>query len=262
MRAIRFVQPASAQVASHYHETSTICIAVGGSSEDKFSSRTVSLARGSIVFRPAGELHSHSYGAIGFSAVALQVPESVLRRFTERDTAIAKFSPGEGDRQLVTTALMMCADLHFSGNQWDKTGEDLLAEVLGGKTGAGSRRRDTYPNCVRVAMEFIENNYGEPCTYSDVARAAGVHPTHLARLFRQSSDTSIGQYRKRVRLRRAIEHLTRPYTTLADTAQDCGFYDCAHLTHDIRRYLSLSAGDLQKMLRIYKTGTAAVPRVS
>lgn len=259
--ALRFVQPARVRVETHFHETSTICIALDGAAEDRFGSRTVNLARGSVVFRPAGERHSHEYGRQGFSAVALQIPEPVLKNFAEGGTGIIHCSPAESSRGTVATALAMCADLHFSGDQWDKTAEDLLIEIVGADR-AGAARPRSYPSCVRTAMEFIESNFSDACDYSEVARAAAVHPTHLARLFRQSAGTSIGQFRKRVRLRRAIEQLTQQRTTLANAAQECGFYDSAHLAHDLRRYLNVAPGELQKMLRIYKTGSSAVPRVS
>jgi AraC family transcriptional regulator len=68
-----------------------------------------------------------------------------------------------------------------------------------------------------------------------VARIAGIHPMHLAKLFRRRFGCSMGEYVRRRRVAWACEQLARQERTITDIALDAGFADHAHFTRTFVR---------------------------
>jgi AraC family transcriptional regulator len=64
---------------------------------------------------------------------------------------------------------------------------------------------------------------------SSLARTVGRHPVHVAREFRRHYGTSIGEYHRRTRLRRARE-LMRSRAPFSEIAFACGFSSHSHLS--------------------------------
>jgi AraC family transcriptional regulator len=58
----------------------------------------------------------------------------------------------------------------------------------------------------------------------------GVHPAHLARVFRRAHGCTIAQYRTKVRVQRACGLLALPEASLAQIAAEVGFADQSHFT--------------------------------
>lgn len=69
---------------------------------------------------------------------------------------------------------------------------------------------------------------------ADLAAEAGVHPVHLARVFRRYLHCSPGEYLRGRRLERATALLGRSTASLADIAYQTGFADQSHFTHAFR----------------------------
>jgi len=78
----------------------------------------------------------------------------------------------------------------------------------------------------------------------DLARLVAVSPHHLSRVFRAEVGVSISTYRRRLRLRAALERIDEG--GLARVAADAGFADHAHLTREMRALLGTTPSALQR----------------
>jgi len=77
-----------------------------------------------------------------------------------------------------------------------------------------------------------------------LARAIAVSPHHLSRIFTHELGVSITTYRRRLRLRAALENLEE--RGLARVAADAGFADHAHFTREVRALLGTTPSALQR----------------
>src|SRR4051794_3312753 len=78
----------------------------------------------------------------------------------------------------------------------------------------------------------------------DLARLVAISPHHLSRVFRAEVGLSITAYRRRLRLRAALERIEEG--VLARVAADAGFADHAHLTREVRALLGTTPSALQR----------------
>jgi len=70
-----------------------------------------------------------------------------------------------------------------------------------------------------------------------LARALGVSPAHLSRVFQAEIGSSLTRFRNRVRVSRVLSRLEAGDADLAAIAGDLGFADQAHLTRTVRATL-------------------------
>jgi AraC-like DNA-binding protein len=75
-----------------------------------------------------------------------------------------------------------------------------------------------------------------------------VSPYRLSRVFSRAMGVSLTRYRNRVRVARAMDHLTEGSTGLAELAAQLGFADQAHLTRTVREHVGHTPAALRRLL--------------
>lgn len=100
----------------------------------------------------------------------------------------------------------------------------LEALVLEVRTQAPDALVSVSDRGVLAAAAHLQDHLDTPLSNGDLARLAGYHPDHLARLFRNRLGTTPHRYHLQLRLRQAA-HLLSEGATLAETAARCGFGD-------------------------------------
>ena len=83
---------------------------------------------------------------------------------------------------------------------------------------------------------------------SDVARAAGCSPFHLARIFREETGASVRAYRLRLRLAAAVDQLAEGAHDLTTLAMDTGFSHHSHMTSAFQKVLGASPSAVRESL--------------
>jgi AraC-like DNA-binding protein len=77
----------------------------------------------------------------------------------------------------------------------------------------------------------------------ELGRLVGASPHHLSRVFREQVGVPVSSYRRRLRLRRALEGLDG---SLARVAADAGFADHAHMSREARALLGVTPSELRR----------------
>lgn len=73
-----------------------------------------------------------------------------------------------------------------------------------------------------------------------IAETVGVHPAHLARMFRQHFQCTVGEYLRRVRLNHAALDLAGSSKSVVQIASEAGFYDQSHFTHTFKVHMGMT----------------------
>ncbi|MEJ0027743.1 MAG: helix-turn-helix transcriptional regulator [Rhizomicrobium sp.] len=97
---------------------------------------------------------------------------------------------------------------------------------------AAPGRRDRHLPWMPRALAFLRD--AKMPTVNTLAAAAGVHPVHLGRGFRQAFGCTPSSYLQRLRLERAAARLRRTDLSLAGIADASGFSDQSHMTRAFR----------------------------
>jgi AraC family transcriptional regulator len=124
--------------------------------------------------------------------------------------------------------------------------EGLILEILG-ELARQPVSPEAAPRWLRAVAEVLHIRFRENLSLSDVARAAGVHPAHLARSFRRHFRCSAGEYVRRLRVEHACSELCRRDTPLAQIALEAGFADQSHLSVVFKRHTGLTPAAYRRL---------------
>jgi AraC family transcriptional regulator len=141
--------------------------------------------------------------------------------------------------------------------RWDRcsplAAEGLALELLA----LVSRRRQSdetrAPGWVVAARELLLDRLDDDLRIDEVARAARVHPVHLARVFRRVYGRTPGDFVRHHRLERAASLLRETRRPISEVALSSGFADQSHLSHAFKRRFGVTPG-------AYRRGGAATSR--
>lgn len=112
----------------------------------------------------------------------------------------------------------------------------------------GIRTHDHYPHTLLMlkAVKYMQNNLHQHLRRDDVARIAGVSPSHFSKLVTERMGRSFSSLLMQMRVTRAKELLVQSDHSLTDIAAECGFFDQSHFTKVFRSSTSLSPGEFRK----------------
>ncbi len=230
-RLTESAHPAATHVSLHAHRLATIYFTLSGSFLEVSAGRELECEPRSVVFRPAEKLHEDRMGRsdVRFFILELGVdrlcglPPDWIEETSVTVGTLSAYAFGvydafrSGDSSLALRAEELC--LEFS--------REARLRIPDARSAAARR--------IRAACEYIRENFRRPLRVEEIARAAGVHPVYLARLFRRSFGCSIAGFLRARRVDDAARRLLRGKESLAEIALSTGFSDQSHFTREFRR---------------------------
>ncbi len=242
--------PASERLPPHVHERASLAVMLEGSFDLTMLHRVFACEPGSCVTEPAQERHGNNLGTGGAQVVVIQ-PDPVAvsggglgscgRLFEE--VYHVPHSPGAG------VARRIARELRAPDAVTPLAVEGLVLELLAlcarqDRLDAVPRRT---PRWLTHAREELNARFRDPPRVHELARAAGVHPDHLARAFRARFGIPIGAYVRRLRLDWATRLLESAEHAIAWVALEAGFADQSHFTRAFKRHTGLTPAEYRAM---------------
>jgi len=186
------------------------------------------LRAGTFVYKPPGERHSNHFRHTGAKCLLIEFEPS---RFAHLHDALQWLdSPRHfRDEKLLSSGRCLKRELSGSDPSFGLSVEARTLDLLLD----GSRRFESstqvrLPSWIDRVEDYLRANFGQPLALDDVAREAGVHPAHLARVFRSHYGCTISDFIRQLRVECAADRLINFGEPLAKIAMDCGFADQSH----------------------------------
>lgn len=242
-------QPCPRHVPRHEHELAYVTLMLGGDYMEGDRGHLSTLQPFNAVFNPAGIAHSTIIGPTGAAFFTVELQDQCLRQLGVCLPDHTTVDRGTGPM------LWPAIRLYFAF----KTGtadplvlEAHVFEMLGAITGYDAAGRNV-PGWFGRVKERLHEGFRDGLRMRDLAAEAGVHPVHLARVFRKFEKRTPGEYQQSLQVRAACQLLRDRDWTLAGIAAECGFSDQSHLTRIFRRM----TGTTPARFRLASTFSAA-----
>jgi AraC family transcriptional regulator len=224
----------------HSHQYANIGLVVEGYFTETVGRHSCEVTSTSLILRPAGEPHANQYGRAEARCLIIEVKPPRLEMVRQISPVLDRTDHLRGSwvmilARRIAQELRMCDSA--SPLAIEALTLELLARAARHNPEAGSSPE---PRWLRQARELIHEQFTQPLGLSQIAESVGVHPAHLARMFRRYYKCSVGDYLRRLRLDTAAEELIRSDKSLAEIAQAAGFYDQSHFTHSFKRHIGLT----------------------
>jgi len=231
--------PARGTMPPHYHEEPSLIVVVSGAYLERIQGAEIEHCAGRMLFYPARAMHSQRFGAAGARKIVFTPTPSSMEFFRDRAVSLdaARYVDAPVISQLAQRVLAeMRNDDPFTPLALDGILMELAAVFARTDQAAGWA---TPPAWVRAARDAIRESEDLRLSLDDIATAVGRHPVHLAREFRRYFGTTVGEYRRRLRLQRA-EAMLRKKVGLTEVALACGFASHSHFCRSFKTEYGLS----------------------
>jgi AraC family transcriptional regulator len=215
-------------MAPHVHEEASLCLVLSGEYQERIGGGSETHRGGHLLFCPAFESHSQTFGGGGALKLLVQPTQKALEFLAERiSLQRPAFIRSPHVRllgvQLVreTKATDYCSGMIIEG---------VIAELLGLLARERANSGTSPPRKVLAAQRYLSQGAGAELTVVEIAAAVGADPVTLPGQFKRAFGTTLGEAIRRARLGRAAELLAGSKQPIADIAASCGFYDQPHFT--------------------------------
>lgn len=233
--------PPELRLPSHYHERTCLAVVLEGSLDKAFPRADYYSPASTAITMPPHERHRDFFMRAGAHMLVLEPDPAAGEMIRPCMSALDRVSHMRSGA-MVALAWRISEEVRHPDAVSHIAVEGLALEMLA----AASRQAGLAPSEKRpppwlnVVEELVRAGFMEPLMITEVAAHVGVHPVHLARVFRSHFGESFGQYLRRLRLDWAATQLSRPDVTLCDLAAKAGFSDQSHFTRVFKKHTGLT----------------------
>jgi AraC family transcriptional regulator len=216
---------ANLRVAAHEHERPGLTFVLSGNLRESFARRTLECGAGTLIAKPPDARHRNAYGAAGASCLIVEVLAEREPWLREQATVLGRIGSWTGG--VTATLGRRIARELVEGEPSMLRLEALALELI---ASAGEDRDLREPAWLQRAYDFVHEHARTIGRVSEVTAVAGVHPVHLARIWRARYGCSVADDVRRLRLEWAAAALLDGERAILDVALDAGFGDQSHFT--------------------------------
>ncbi|MEO0556375.1 MAG: AraC family transcriptional regulator [Bacteroidota bacterium] len=231
----------------HYHENPYFMYMLNGNMIDCNKKVKSLLPPGSLMFNNWQEGHygvRHSNEASGFH---LEFEKSW---FNKNDIDLKTF---EGSQLVEDPKVhVLFAKLYqefLIADSYSKVSIELLlmqiCNALGEEKAIYHKKVPEWVNKLKELLQY--DTFTISLQY--LSEQLGVHPVHISRTVPKYLSSSLGEYIRLIKLKKAIPQLLDSDHSLTQIAYNCGFTDQSHFNHIFRHYFDISPGQYRKILR-------------
>ena len=104
------------------------------------------------------------------------------------------------------------------------------------------------PPWVNTLKEILHYEDGN-LSLQNLSAQIGVHPGHLSRAFPKYFSTTLGDYIRQQRVKKAIGLMLSTNESLQDITFDCGFSDQSHMIRTFRNYIGMTPKEYRNKIK-------------
>jgi AraC family transcriptional regulator len=218
----------------HFHEQAFFYTVLEGGYTETIGRTTLTPDPCTLAFRPAGEVHAHQAQSYG-RCFNLDLGPSWLERLAEYSVILDRVTEFKSGRLTWLTSRLY--EEFRSGDAVAPLAmEALVLELLVETCRRGALRMERRPpRWLQQVVDRLHTTFAETLRLDEMAAEVGVHPVHLARIFRQYHHCTVGEYLRKVRVEFACRQLVGSNTPLVEIALAAGFGDQSQFCRVFKR---------------------------
>jgi AraC family transcriptional regulator len=238
----KFTQP------RHTHALASFSFVLAGSYVEIYGAQSQRRQPSTIVFHPPQESHAVDYQSGPVRILSVQMDSRRLTYLKERSIVFDSRISGHTET-IDWLGHRLYHEFHHADDVSALALEGLVFEILAEAVRGQSAIKESSPRWLRQAEDFLRENFTLAFQFEDVAKAAGVHPVHLARVFRKKNGCTIGEYVRRLRLDFAAKEIVATNKFLGEIAIASGFADQSHLTKTFKARFGVTPSEYRRLHR-------------
>ncbi len=237
MSELKHTQPRA--LPQHSHELGFFSFFLKGDYREWYGRYTVHHQPMTLMWHPPALQHQDEVGGRGCHFFNVEIAASWLARLQDYQRVITTpFVLPARDTSWLMTRLYQEFSTVEAGSELAMEG--LLLELLALIVRQSKQLEGRKPLWLRRVEARLHDEFTAKLTMTELAAEAGVHPAHLAVVFRRFHHTTIGEYVQQLRIRAACDFLRQSQTPMAEIALQLGFADQSHFSRIFHRLTGMT----------------------
>ena len=233
------------RIPKHEHANAFLNLVIEGTYTEVCGPRTRVRGPSTLALHPCGEVHADHWHGRGGRVFHVDISPSRVEQVRAHSPVLD--SPGDYRAGVpVWLATRLYREHVRNDGVSPLVMEGLALELLAecSRSAAGAERKP--PRWLRRVRDLLHDRFAEGLTHEAVAATAGVHPVHLARVFRRHCGCTLGDYMRKLRVDFAARQLVATDDSLAGIACAAGFADQSHFTRAFKRQTGTTPAAFRK----------------
>jgi AraC family transcriptional regulator len=240
---------AGSDIPMHVHANAFFYFVIDGLCEEVYGRKTRSCGPSTLVFHPPGAPHSNRWHGSDGRVLHIEISGARAESISEHTSILdspAEFRSGPAP----WLARRLYLEYHRTDGVSSLAMEGLALEILAEM----SRRSDhdpfrTPPRWLFQTIELLRDRFSENLSLGEIARTVGIHPVHLARVFRKHYGCTLGDHVRRLRVEFACQQLATSDAPLISIAHAAGFSDQSHFNRTFKQSMRMTPGQFRENFR-------------
>jgi AraC family transcriptional regulator len=225
----------------HSHQNAHLSFVLNGIMQVRrktlISDRT---AKEGVSFVYTGELHENKVLTSACRNINLELDADFFAKYELTESIVA-----EGVQKNVLDAGLLMVRLYKEVCLYDEFFTEsvhmLLLDAISGYLGTES----SGAGWLMQVRDLLHDRWLDSVSLEEIARTVGIHPVNVSRYFSRHFGTGIGNYRRRLKVERAIQMITSSKMSFTEVAYACGFFDQSHFVRAFKEQTGLLPGQLR-----------------
>jgi AraC family transcriptional regulator len=232
----------------HFHENARFVFVLKGNFVEKYEGRERFCQPFTCIFRPPYEKHSETYNA-GVVCLSVDISPAWLKRL-ENYSIKLNASNAFLNRQMPSKINKICSEMIVNDGVSSLAIDTLITEfAIETYKNLSVPKEGKRPSWLKIAIEYIHENFASNLTLNEIASIADVHPVHLARVFKKVYRSTVADYIRELRIKSARQMLLKSDLPLAQIAFENGFTDQSHFTKIFKRLTDKTPAEFKSFHR-------------
>lgn len=226
---------ARGRLSEHSHENAIFCFVLQGTYIESDNKQDVQCKPLTLTFRPPGELHQDKFHNQEVRVFTIEIPPRWMERL-QQDSIYLSSSINFQGGFVSRLSERLVKEVHRMDTAASLIIEGLTLEIMAETARHSAQKVErTIPYWLKRAKDLLHARFAENLTLEQIASEVGVHPIHLASVFRQKYQCTVGEYIRGLRIEYACREIERGELPLALIALEAGFANQGHFSSTFKR---------------------------
>ncbi len=217
---------------------------------------TETSSRGSLDWKPFSfgfnlpdEQHTGLVHRAGAHFLIVEVTADWLTRSSERPPMLETFFTQGGS--LTSLGLKLHREVQHPDDVSPLAIEGIFLEMLAEVSRKLKRLHENCPppRWLEQVRELIHATFPKSVSLGFLAESVGVHPVHVARMFRKNYHCTIGDYVRQLRVEFVCREISTTEAPFREIALAAGFCDQSHLARIFKRHTGMTPAQYRSFAR-------------
>jgi AraC family transcriptional regulator len=237
------------RLPKHSHELAYFCLILQGTYTESYGKINRTYLPSTVVFHPEGETHSDQFHNAGGHIFNVAFSSRWFQRAREFTRVLTHADHSQNGRASWIARRLYC-EFQEPDDVSPLAIEGLALEFLVELSRrSSSSSKSSPPQWLRKVEDLLRVRFAERLSLEQIGQAAGVHPMHLARVFRCHRHCTVGDYIRKLRVEFACQKIASSDEPFIEIALSAGYSDQSHFCKSFRFHTGMTPSQFRKTSR-------------